>query len=445
MGDQIPVTARILAVADCFDAMQEDRQYRKALTRAEAIKLLREGAGTIFDPEITRAFLDHISEFEAEIRQQGVDRQTGRLRFERPAVRNRLAESKETAVERIRAGHREVLTLYDIAEAIGDKLDLRDVFALVSARLQEIVSYSTCILYVFNHETNQVEARLASGRNAELFKQRRMSPGEGVAGWVVAHRHPMHNSDPKLDFDALKVEVRDTYRTGAVVPLLNDNDVLGALAVYSSNVGAYEPDHLPLLEAVAKVLTDAVANSRSREATRTTALGDQLTGLPNARALRHRFDEQVDRAKRHRDNFSVVMIDIDGFKGINDQLGHQTGDHLLKAIARLLYNQVESSDFVSRYGGDEFVLILQIPTDQAPDVVRRLQRIVETYDFRLKTPNTFSGISAGWACFGLDGTTLDELLLTADRRMHTDKARRRGLISETGALRTSEIGILNVM
>lgn len=446
MGNQIPVTARILSVADCFDAMQEDRQYRKALTRPEAIKVLKEGSGAIFDPEITRAFLEHLPEFDAEVRHQGVDRQTGRLRADRmPAARNRLIETKETVVERIRAGHREVLSLYDVAEAIGGRVDLRDLFSLAAARLNDIVSYTTCALYLIDEETSELEIKLAAGRNADVFKGRRIAQGQGVTGWVVANRQPMHNCDPKLDFEAIKVEIREQYRTGIVVPLLNDFELFGALALYSTEVGSYEPDHLILAEAVAKVVTEAVASSKAEPATRTKALGDQLTGLPNARALRYRFEEQLDRAKRHRDAFCLVMIDLDGFKGINDQLGHQSGDHLLKGVARLLYNQIESSDFISRYGADEFVLILQVPPDQAPEVVRRLQRIVEGYDFKLKTPNTFTGISAGWACFGQDGTSLDELLLTADRRMHTDKARRRGVLSDTGALRTSELRTLNVM
>src|SRR5262249_16176927 len=145
-----------------------------------------------------------------------------------------------------------------------------------------------------------------------------------------------------------------------VVPLMKDNTVLGALALYSADLMSYTADHLRLMEAVAKLASDAIANAVHHERTETSALTDLLTGLPNARALRYRFEEEADGARRHKDSFSVVMMDLDGFKAVNDRLGHQAGDQLLKELGTLLQGQIRSSDFVSRYAGDEFVAILQV-------------------------------------------------------------------------------------
>src|SRR5207244_8505220 len=141
-------------------------------------------------------------------------------------------------------------------------------------------------------------------------------------------------------------------------PLMRCDPVLGALALYSSDLGAYTADHLRLMEAVAKLATDAIANAVHHERTETSALTDLLTGLSNARALRYRFEEEADRARRHRDSFAVMMMDLDGFKAINDRFGHQAGDRLLRELAELLLSHVRSSDFLSRYAGDEFVAIL---------------------------------------------------------------------------------------
>lgn len=434
MGDQIPVTARIMAIADTFDAVQEERQYRKAMSREEAIKFVKEGSGSLFDPELCRAFLEHLSDFDAEIRQRGLGREMVRLQRERnPSMRERLLESRESVFERIRVAHREVLTLYRVAEAIRGNLDLRDAFAIFASRLDDIVSHATCVLYLFRPETTELEAVHVSGHNSEWFKGRRMASGEGVTGWVVAHRHPMHNCDPTVDFAALKVEVREEYKNGIVVPLLKGNEVLGALALYNIDPRAYEPDHLRLVEAVATLISDAISSLAARPRSMTASLGDQLTGLPNARALRYRFDEQVERSLRHRDCFSLAMLDVDGLKDVNERVSHQAGDDLLRELARLLSSQVRPTDFVCRYGADEFVCIFQVGPEETAELLKRIQLAIERHDFGARGSSLFAGVSAGWAAYGVDGNSLDELLVAADRAMHADKAKRRSL-SEAGSL-----------
>ncbi|HKY06426.1 MAG TPA: diguanylate cyclase, partial [Blastocatellia bacterium] len=444
-GDEIPITARILTVADCFDAVREDRQYRKAMTREEAIGLLREGSGTVFDPTVVSIFLDHLDDFETEIREQQIEPQVTGFQLDKGMTRAVNADIGPGVYERIRSAHREVVTLYGIAETIGTSLDLRDTFAVFSSRLQDIVSYTTCVLYLQRTDSTDVEVTHVNGRHAERFKGRRLSAGAGVTGWVVANAHPLHNCDPRLDLDALRVSLPEQYNVATVVPLMKDGDVLGALALYSADLKSYDADHLRLVEAVAKLASDAIANAVHHEKTETSALTDILTSLPNARALRYRFDEEADRARRHKDSFSVVMMDLDGFKSVNDRLGHQAGDHLLQQLSRLLLTLVRSSDFVARYAGDEFVAVCQARPEEAHELVQRIQRAVERHDFGLGGSATNLGISVGWACFGRDGETLDELLLAADRSMYADKARRKALLAEGEGFKTGDLSQYRVM
>jgi diguanylate cyclase (GGDEF)-like protein/putative nucleotidyltransferase with HDIG domain len=439
-GDQIPITARILTVADSFDAMQEDRQYRRAMSREKAIQTLKEGSGTVFDPAVVSIFLEHLSEFEAEIRLLRVETQA-REGCEPMAVGGaRTGDSTPRAFERIRSAHREVITLYDIAQTIGTSLDLRDTFAVFSSRLEDIVRYTTCVLYLQRSDSTEVEAAHASGRYAERFKGRRISSGAGITGWVVANRHPMHNCDPRLDFDALRVDIPEAYHTASVVPLIREEEVLGALALYSVELDSYDSDQLRLVEAVAKLASDAIANAVRHEITEASALTDLPTGLPNARALRYRFEEETDRARRHRDTFTIVMMDLDGFKEVNDRLGHQAGDQLLKEVAALLLGLVRTSDFVSRYAGDEFVAILQVGAEEAQELMHRLQKALDRHHYSAGGSNIRLGVSVGWATFGVEGETLDELLLAADRAMYADKLRRKSPSTDvynksTGTLR----------
>jgi diguanylate cyclase (GGDEF)-like protein len=199
------------------------------------------------------------------------------------------------------------------------------------------------------------------------------------------------------------------------------------------------------MEAVAKLASDAIANAVHHERTETSALTDSLTGLPNARALRHRFEEEADRARRHRDTFSLLMMDLDGFKAVNDKLGHQAGDQLLRELTALLLSHIRSSDFVGRYAGDEFVAILQVGHEEVVELSRRMQRAIDRHEFGFAGSKLFIGISVGYASFGADGEKLDELLLAADRVMYADKAKRKTLYAESRAVNTSDLGEYRVM
>ncbi len=444
-GEQIPITARILTVADCFDAVREDRQYRKAMTREQAIQLLKDGSGTIFDPNVVKVFLEQLSEFESEIRRLRIGIQDQIQPLNGKLFRQQSPDMQPKVFERIRSANRELITLYDIAQTIGTSLDLRDIFAVFSARMEDIVSYTTCVLYLQRHDSTEIEALHVSGRHAEKFKGKRMLSGAGIAGWVVANLHSMHNCDPRLDFDTLRIEMADNYLTATVVPLIKDGEVLGALGLYSCELPAYDTDHLRLIEAVAKLASDAIANAMHHEKTETTAVTDLMTGLPNARALRYRFEEEADRAMRHKDVFSVMMMDLDGFKTVNDKLGHQAGDRLLREVGRLLQMQIRASDFLGRYAGDEFVGLLRVGPDEAHEMMYRIQKSFEKHDFGISDASIIIGLSVGYATFGLDGTTIDELLLAADRAMYVDKAKRKGLLAETSEVATVETSSVRLM
>jgi diguanylate cyclase (GGDEF)-like protein/putative nucleotidyltransferase with HDIG domain len=429
-GEQIPMTARILSVVDCFDAVREDRQYRKAMTREQAIDLIKGASGTMYDPDIVDLFLEHLPQFESEIRRQKKEVRRSRVKIEGTLSQGPpKKDSNQMVFEHIRNAHREVITLYEIAQKIGNSLDLRDMFAVFSSRLQDIVSYTTCVLYLQKPNSIDVEAVHVSGRNAERLKGASILLGSGITGWVVSNRQPMYNCDPRLDMAAAHVELDTPYSSVIAVPLLKGDEVLGALTLYSAEVSAYEPDHLRLVEAVAKLAADAIANALHHEKTEASALTDPLTGLANARALRLRFEQDADRARRYAESFALLMMDLDCLKKVNDTLGHSAGDTALRSVGGLLSNQLRSEDFLSRYAGDEFVALVKIGAVEVRELIQRLQQAVDNHKFGNDELSAVIGISVGWACFGTDGESIDELLLSADRAMYADKLRRKAVVT----------------
>ena len=430
-GDEIPITARILMVVDCFDAVREDRQYRKAMTREQAIQLLKDSSGTTYDPEVVRVFINHLPEFEEEIRRRHHERQeTQPTALNSITPKTRKTDTRPVAFEQIRNAHREVITLYDIAQTIGTSLDLRDMFAVFSSRLEDIVSYTTCVLYLQKPDSIELEAAHVVGRHAAAFKGKSIVLGSGVTGWVVSQRQPMYNTDPRSDIEAAKIELSEPYRTVMCVPLLKDDEALGALTLYSTELSAYEPDHLRLLEAVAKLAADAIANALHHQRTEVKALTDLLTGLPNARSLRLQFEKTASQAHHYGVEFAILMMDLDGFKAVNDTLGHKVGDQALREVAHLLLSHIRSTDFLSRYAGDEFVAILQVNATEVADLVKRLQETIDKHQYSFQQIGMGFGVSIGWACHGVDGNTLDELLLAADRSMYTNKFKRKAAFAE---------------
>lgn len=433
-GEDIPWTARIFSVVDCFDSVREDRPYRRGLSLDEASALLIRGAGTHFDPQVVELFLKHLPEFEKEIAELGLD-QHGFTNSEADA--RALVEDGSPALspthpcfappdylEQIKNAHREVYALYEIAHAFGSSLDIEDRCEALINKVGHIVPFDTCAVYLYDPLKNYATLTHVSGLHGDLLRERCVAPGEGVIGFVLANRRPVNSFDPMLDFRDVALPADDRYRSMIALPLVKEDRLLGVLAVYSLKLDEYTDDHQRLLDTVARLASDAFAHALHHAETESNALTDALTGLPNARALHARFDEEEARARRTGTSFQVVMLDLDEFKQVNDTFGHQIGDQMLREVARVLQAQLREYDFLARYAGDEFVAIVpDLGDEQADDLRRRIERSVSRFSLRVHADaRARVGISVGSARFGEDGETLSSLLIAADQAMYSVKS-----------------------
>ena len=136
------------------------------------------------------------------------------------------------------------------------------------------------------------------------------------------------------------------------------------------------------------------------------------------------------------------MMDLDCLKKVNDTLGHGAGDTALRRVGGLLSNQLRSEDFLSRYAGDEFVALVKIGAVEVRELIQRLQQAVDNYKFGTDESSAVIGISVGWACFGTDGESIDELLLAADRAMYADKLRRKAVVTISESAEAAECPVM---
>lgn len=429
-GEQIPLTARIMSVVDCFDSVREDRPFRSGMTRELAIELLRKGSGTHFDPAVVDLFIEHLPRLETETAARGLEAREATnapdYAIELSAYDVALVRENApvTAYDQIRNAHREVYALYEIARTFGSSLEIESTLSVLVDKVGHIVPFDTCVVYLYDELKGFANASLAVGLNADALRGRCVAPGEGVTGFALANRRAVNRLHPSLDCVNLKLSAERDYRSMASLPLCKDDLLLGALSVYSTTLKEYSDDHVRLLETVTRLASDALANAMNHARAESNALTDSLTGLPNARSLHVRFEEEVARSERTGKPFQVIMLDLDHFKLVNDTFGHKIGDRMLREVASLIHRQLREYDFLARYAGDEFVAIVPgLEGPQVDELRERIEAVVSAFALHVRAEtHARVGISVGAAIFGVDGETLDHLLIAADQAMYRAKS-----------------------
>jgi diguanylate cyclase (GGDEF)-like protein/putative nucleotidyltransferase with HDIG domain len=426
--EQIPITARVISVVDCFDSVREDRPFRRGMTRDEAIALLLRGSGNHFDPRIVDLFIAHLPRFESQIAAAGLPQQLPSQELLEPYAMTEvdLAQTRERgcymAYDQIKSAHQEVYALYEIARTFGSSLNVRNTVEVLVDKVGHVVPFDTCVVYLYDEAKGYATPAHVAGRNAQLLATKRIAPGEGVTGFALANRSAVNQLHPSLDF--LGMDIEHEYSSMASLPLFKEDVSLGALSVYSVELEQYTDDHMRLLETVTRLASDALSNAMHHARAESNALTDPLTGLPNARYMALRFDEEAARARRNGRSFQVVMLDLDDFKIVNDTFGHKVGDKMLREMGRIIQAQLREYDFLARYAGDEFVVIVQeLAGIQVEDLRSRIETAVSEFSLRVRGRGEARvGISIGTATFGVEGDTLDQLLIAADQAMYRTKS-----------------------
>lgn len=230
--------------------------------------------------------------------------------------------------------------------------------------------------------------------------------------------------------------------TGSMIgiPLLMSDRVVGVMNLARSETGTFSHSEVRLLTLLADQAAIAIINARLHDKVRQQALNDPLTGLPNRRALDAQLDNEIKRSSRSGSHFTVIMMDLDNFKVINDMHGHNIGDRVLQQITRYLKEALRTTDFLARYGGDELALIL--PDTGWPQAEVVINKVLEQVGgFPIDLPDgevTYLSISAGLAIFPRHAVSAANLLRSADEALYRAKRRNRGSFEvarkETGQL-----------
>src|SRR6478672_181166 len=311
---------------------------------------------------------------------------------------------------------------------MGSSLGVADTMALISSKLSNIVPFSCCALFLYSDETEMLRCRFATGVEADVVQSMNIKNGQGLTGWVARNRRPLVNARPSADFEAAGIPSdKTTLHSALVCPLVFNERFIGAISVYHIEPSVYTDDHRRLLDRISEQAAAVIYNSMVFEQTQEDSLTDPLTGLPNTRFMFMHLTRELARAERLKSEVSLLVMDLDNFKDINDTFGHHVGDRALRDIAAVLRAGIRPYDICVRYAGDEFIVVLSgCSGDEAERKRLELQRAVDSLHFEPRPGKLLPlAISVGAAVFPHDGDSYETLLANADSRMYRDKTRRK--------------------
>lgn len=341
------------------------------------------------------------------------------MRPEALAYPKHLAESQ--VVEELRQTVQKLRIFDSLGKTLTSSLDLSEVLRIVVEKLSAVVECKHFALLLIDNSSNEFYYQFPR----DLAEQRHsFTLGRGILGRCIERGkgdlfiQPV--SDPLFDpeVDGLVIKKPKSMIT---LPIMSRGSVLGLLTFFrEKNEAAFTDEQFRLLQTFGDYVAIAVENARNFARVQELTVTDDLTKLYNSRYLHLVLEREIARSERYKENLSIVFIDLDNFKNINDKNGHMVGSTLLKEFGEFLLTMIRTSDVAIRYGGDEFVLVL--PRTSKAEALTFVNRLVETLHNHvfLKSKHLTIKMTAsfGIATFPEDGKTIDAIISAADKAMY---------------------------
>lgn len=338
--------------------------------------------------------------------------------------------------QRLQQEEKHFVALNRIVHELGSTLDTDQLFDLILDRLAALVNAEKGSLMLLEDQEGTLAVKAVKGLNKKVLEAVRIAPHEGISGKVLATGVSMLVADLERD-ERVAQKPKPRYRTKSFIsiPLKLNQRTIGVLNISDKITGeVFSEEDLDRLSSIAHyasvVIERSVFYKKTEELKRISTL-DPLTGLVNRRQFEERLVEESERAKRHGLTLSLVMIDLDDFKKINDEFGHLAGDEALRTTARVIRQTIRTIDVACRYGGEEFAIILpQTEKPGAAVIAERICSELRKLDLPVRqtdVPLRISG-SLGVAGYPDDANSPETLVQQADIALYHAKRRGKGQV-----------------
>ncbi|MBD3237423.1 MAG: diguanylate cyclase [Candidatus Eisenbacteria bacterium] len=309
----------------------------------------------------------------------------------------------------------ELEILLEVSRLMQATLEKEKVFERLLDLVQQAVPYESATLFLWDAGAERLQPATQRGHHVDLIGGVRFDHGTGFSGWVAKQRKPI------LLSELGRGRRHDDAVVGSFlsVPLVVQGDLVGVLNLSHPEARRFDADHLRILSLIASQAAATIQRLLLYEEMRRLAITDDLTNICNRRHFLERLQHEIDRARRYETPFSVLFLDIDNFKELNDSFGHHVGDRILAELGSVLKYWARRSDLVARYGGEEFAILLPM-TDKtrARCAAERLRQKIEQHTFYRRKKLT---VSIGIAGFPEDGESVDPLLGRVDEALYLAK------------------------
>jgi diguanylate cyclase (GGDEF)-like protein len=334
-----------------------------------------------------------------------------------------------------RKKHLQELAIFnDVAKALTSSLNLDSILQTIMDKMAEFFQPDTWSLLMVDEQKDELYFAIAVGDAAETLKTVRLKVGEGIAGWVARNGDslivPDVYNDPRF---SKRIDEMTKWKTRSIicVPLQSKHRVLGVIQLINCSMESFGEQEMFFLHALCDYAAIAIDNARAVEKIQELTITDDCTGLYNARHLYKTLEAEVYRSARFGYEFSVVFLDLDHFKMVNDTYGHLIGSKLLQEIGFKIKSQLRLIDYAFRYGGDEFVILLpQTEKNSALVVAKRIQEMMRNTRFLAEEGLNLSiRGSMGLATYPEDAKSSHEIIRQADEMMYMVKNSSRDNIA----------------
>jgi diguanylate cyclase (GGDEF)-like protein len=334
------------------------------------------------------------------------------------------ADGRATAVETAEKARQQVARLFEMADVLQSASDHADANAVLKATAVELVPGFSGALYVFNNSRDRLVLSTTWARAENDALPETINPN---ACWALKRGKPHLN---RGDSTKLCCAHHVGSETSLEIPMIARGEIVGLLQLFASGISAVERlEHITDLgSALADGMSLALANMALREKLRNQALRDPLTGLYNRRYMEDCLQRFVRLAERENREISLIMVDLDHFKRLNDEHGHSFGDQVLRDAALTLTGSLRETDIVCRFGGEELVVILpDCPLERAADKAELLRLRIEELS---STHGADISASFGVASVPHTSQSVTDLLQAADQALYKAKQGGRNQVAK---------------
>ena len=403
----LPLEVRILAVCNAYAALTEARPYRKAFTSKEAKNELKKDAGKKWDKEV----VDVVAKVLKPIK------------FDTTEYEDIIRQEK-----RLYAPIMRLQAIYRIGEEIKSLSDVDNFFRRVLFIIKDVLRIEGKY-FLLVPEGNALKVVAQVGANESVVGLK-MPPDKGLSTYAYKHRVPVIVNDVTVD-DRFYPTPGEVVKSEIAIPVIFRNKVVGVIDIESIEKDSFTMYDRQFIEAVAGTIAPVLQAAEVMLRLKELAFTDSLTGAYTFAYLENEFDRLVSTAERDGRKFALVFVDLDSLKRVNDTMGHLYGDKLLQLLVEVFKKNLRKSDFITRYGGDEFIVILWgSEREEAISIIERIKKVFEEESLsrvggEKDKPHSFS---YGVAIFPDQGKKLTKLIKEADSEMYKFKALRKGLL-----------------